>query len=275
MTGLLHGGVEHGFPCVVCLFGEFPPLPPSREAELQRLAASIFPWGDLTLVYLAAVPAIFNSSLTIVLIVGLVARNYREANSFASPVMMLPMVAIFVSMSEPLPHAGRWMITPVISTTLIIHDVLLTAHLRLGRQFSAGLWLPRLSTPSLMLSVAVRLFPNEQLVNPAMGTGDVQLEPQKSERSCHAAHAQCGWRAGPVLCFTAVESFAGYSAVVQHLALADLAGRLWPRKLFLIAAPRVLVWGYIGRYRWRGVLSSPLLARAQRLGSVLHCWAWA
>ena len=78
--------------------------------------------GDLALVYLAAVPALLFFS-TIVLIVGLVARNFREANSFASPVIMLPMLAIFVSMSEPTPTPAL-MITPVVSTTLIIHDVL-------------------------------------------------------------------------------------------------------------------------------------------------------
>lgn len=116
----------------------------------------------LVLAYIAAVPAIIFFT-AVVMVVGLMARNFREANSFATPVMLLPMASIFIAMMEPAMTTGI-LLTPVASTTVIIREVLLghAAAQPFLLSFGASLFYA-----ALMLSVAVRMFSNEQLVNPA------------------------------------------------------------------------------------------------------------
>ena len=54
----------------------------------------------LALTYLAAVPTfIFFAGL--VMIVGLLARTYQEANAFATPVLMLPISAAVIGLADP------------------------------------------------------------------------------------------------------------------------------------------------------------------------------
>jgi sodium transport system permease protein len=128
-----------------------------------ELAASFtIPPAALALSYLAAVPALVFFS-AVVLIVGLIARNFREANSFATPAMLIPLVALGIGIAEPRPSLGL-LVTPVASTTVIIREVL-TGRAPLW-QFTLA-WASSLLYAGLMLSVAARLFNSEQLVNPA------------------------------------------------------------------------------------------------------------
>ncbi len=100
---------------------------------------------------------------TIVLIVGLMARNFREANAFATPVMLIPLASIAVSLLEPKASAAL-LLTPVASTTVIIREVLTD-------QASWPSFLLAFGSSTvytvMLLGVAARLFSNEQLVNPA------------------------------------------------------------------------------------------------------------
>lgn len=117
--------------------------------------------GMLALSYLAAVPALVFFT-AIVLIVGLVARNFREANAFATPVMLIPLGAMIVGMLEP-PATAAMLITPVASTSIIIRQVL--TGRATGGQFALAFASSCLYA-GLILSVAGRLFSSEQLVNP-------------------------------------------------------------------------------------------------------------
>jgi membrane protease YdiL (CAAX protease family) len=196
--------------------------------------------GGLALTYLAAVPAILFFSC-LVLIVGLIARNFREANSFASPVMMLPLSGIFVAMLSP-PSTVPLMLTPVVNTTLIIRDVLMD-------QASAKYFLLAFGSScvyaGLMLSAAVRLFSNEQLVNPSWEpltlsnpfrrgrTGKPRGLPSiDATLSVLAVSTLLLLYAGPTL-LTRFGTLGGM--LVQHPAL--------------IAGPALLL-AWLARYRW-------------------------
>jgi sodium transport system permease protein len=116
----------------------------------------------LALTYLAAVPTfIFFAGL--VMIVGLLARTYQEANAFATPVLLLPISAAAIGVADPETTTGLLM-TPIANTTVIIRDVLT------GRA-TVGAFLLAFGSSclyaGLLLSAAARLFNTEQLVNPA------------------------------------------------------------------------------------------------------------
>src|SRR5204862_7481889 len=77
---------------------------------------------SLILTYVAAVPTLITFS-TIVLIIGLLARNFREANSLATPIMMIPLASMLVGIAEPEMSWGL-LVTPVANTTIIIREVM-------------------------------------------------------------------------------------------------------------------------------------------------------
>jgi sodium transport system permease protein len=116
----------------------------------------------LALTYLAAVPTLITFA-TLVLIVGLVARNFREANSLATPVMMIPLASMLVAIAEPEMSPGL-LVTPVANTTLIIREVL-TGRITAGPFVLA--FISSTVYAGLLLSLAARVFTNEQLVNPS------------------------------------------------------------------------------------------------------------
>jgi sodium transport system permease protein len=116
----------------------------------------------LALTYLAAVPTLITFA-TLVLIVGLVARNFREANSLATPVMMIPLASMLVAIAEPEMTPGL-LVTPVANTTLIIREVL-TGRITAGPFVLA--FISSTVYAGLLLSLAARVFTNEQLVNPS------------------------------------------------------------------------------------------------------------
>lgn len=116
----------------------------------------------LGLTYLAAVPTLIFF-VGLVLIVGLLARTFQEANSLAVPIVMLPVASALVGILDP-PTSVKLLLTPIANTTVIIRDVLT------GRA-SAGAFLLAFASSclyaGLLLSAAARLFGTEQLVNPA------------------------------------------------------------------------------------------------------------
>ncbi len=117
--------------------------------------------GSLLLTFLAAVPALVFFT-TLVLIVGLLARTFREANSYATPAMMLPIASLALSIADVRPTPGL-LVTPIANTTLVMRDILRdrgnAAHFAIA--FASSL-----VYAGLLLSLAARLFSNEQLVNP-------------------------------------------------------------------------------------------------------------
>jgi sodium transport system permease protein len=118
--------------------------------------------GAMALAFVATIPALVLFS-AMVMCVGLVARNYREANSFAAPVMMIPMVAMAIGLVDP-PTSNALLWTPVANTTVIIRDIL-TARLTIPNLVVASL--ANLLFAAVVVSISARLFTNEQLVNPS------------------------------------------------------------------------------------------------------------
>jgi sodium transport system permease protein len=118
--------------------------------------------GTLVMTFFAATPAlVFFTSL--VMIVGLLARTFKEANSYATPAMLLPLASLALSIADVKATPGL-LITPIANTTLVMRDVLR------GKGSALDFTLAMVSSlvyAGLLLSVAARLFSNEQLVNPA------------------------------------------------------------------------------------------------------------
>ena len=209
----------------------------------------------LALSYLAAVPTILCFT-TIVLTVGLLARNFREANSFATPIMLLPLGAIFISLAEP-PTSTGLLMTPVLSTAVIIRDVLTDR---------ATWWAFALAFASssvyagLMLSLATRLFTNEQLVNPSWEPVSLKGFGRKG-----------GLRRYP----TIDEAIALFAVTVLLMLYVSPSLAHWPvvaqvaaTGTFLLAAPALLL-GYIGRYRWKETFSLRLPNLRELVGAIL------
>jgi sodium transport system permease protein len=141
----------------------------SMSLVLWRTFSLVAPGESLTinfttlvLTFLAAVPALIFFT-TLVLIVGLLARTFREANSYATPVMLLPLASLALSIAEVKPTPGL-LVTPIANTTLVMRDVLRD---RVSVGAFAITYISSLVYAGLLLSVASRLFSNEQLVNPA------------------------------------------------------------------------------------------------------------
>lgn len=213
----------------------------SLATEMDGKAGGLFTIdpGALVLSFFAAVPAlIFFTSL--VLIVGLIARNYREANSFVTPVMLLPMASIFVSIAEPTATPAL-MLTPVVSTTVIMRDILV-GHINWGFFFIA--FASSCAYAGLMLSLATRIFSTEQLVNP--GWEPVSLRGLRGSLG-KPAHR---WP-------TIDESIALFAImlVLQLYVGPTFMGHLpalvaiFAVQIILVTAPP-LVLAWIGRYNW-------------------------
>lgn len=131
-------------------------------AAQEQLSSMALDAGKLVLAFLSAVPALVLFS-AMVLCVGLIARTYREANSFAGPVMLLPMLAMVVAVIDP-PATYGILMTPVANTTVVIRDILTDRITAVNFAVAAG---ANLLFAAVVLSVSARLFTNEQLVNPS------------------------------------------------------------------------------------------------------------
>jgi membrane protease YdiL (CAAX protease family) len=222
--------------------------------------------GMLALSYVAAVPALIFFS-AIVLIVGLVARNFREANSFATPVMLIPLASFVVAMLEP-KATPALLITPVANTTIVIREVLT------GRAASGQFLLAFGSSclyAGIILSLAGRLFSSEQLVNPAWEPLSIKLFSRrgaKGERRLPAVD-----EAMVLFCLVLLLLFYVSPSFVSHGLIPAAVGN----ELLLILAPTVL-FAIIARWDWtktfalRRPATSAIVAAAL-LGVGLSPWA--
>ena len=241
----------------------------SMAAPELAKSFSISP-GALVLTYLAAVPALVFFSV-VVLIVGLVARNFREANSFATPTMLIPLAALAVGITEPKPTVAL-LITPVANTTIIIREVL-TGHASAGAFALA--WASSLLYAGLALSVAARLFSSEQLVNPAW-------EPLSlgGLRRGAGAMARGGLRRLPAV-DEVLALFALCLLLLFYISPSFMKAGFFPtvigNQLLLLLAPTLLI-AWLARWRWRETFnwrpaSAALLAGAALFAIGLSPWA--
>lgn len=229
----------------------------------QHLSISV---GMLALSYLAAVPALIFFS-AIVLIVGLVARNFREANSFATPVMLIPLAAMAVSMMEP-KATPALLITPVANTTIVIREVLT------GRA-TAGQFLLAFASSCLyagiILSLTGRLFSSEQLVNPSWEPVSLKLFRRGTARK--SARVPAVDEALVLLSVVLLLLFYVGPEFMQHGLLPAVLGN----ELLLILAP-TLIFAWLGGWDWKQTFNlrgsgSKVLIGAALLGMGLSAWA--
>jgi sodium transport system permease protein len=206
------------------------------------------PMGALTinmkalgLTYLAAVPTLITFT-TLVLIVGLLARTFREANHFATPIMMIPLASMLIGIAEP-DMTPALLVTPVANTTLIIREVMV------GRVTPGAFVLAFISSmvyAGLFLSMAARLFTNEQLVNPAW-------EPLtfKGLKAVSGAGRKKQFRLPSV-----DEALALFSVTLllsfyvgPSLAKFGFTKMLLIQEIVLLAGPAVL-WAWVAKFKW-------------------------
>jgi sodium transport system permease protein len=222
--------------------------------------------GMLALSFVAAVPALVFFT-AIVMIVGLVARNFREANAFATPVMLIPLAAMIVGMLEP-PANAAMLITPVASTSVIIREVLT------GRATAGQFVLAFLSSclyAGLILSVAGRLFSSEQLVNP--GWEPLSIKGLRRGGSRQPTRLPAVDEALALFCFCILLLFYASPNLLRHGPLAAVFGT----QLLLILAP-TLLFAALMRWDWRRTfnlrrLPPALLVAAGLVAIGLSPWA--
>jgi sodium transport system permease protein len=226
------------------------------ESKTGSIGISIDPKA-LALSYLAAVPTlIFFTAL--VLMVGLLARNLREANAYATPLMMVPITSMLIGIADPATTPGL-LVTPVANTTLIIRAVL-TGHATVAdfalAFISSGFY------AGLVLSLAGRLFTNEQLVNPAwepLSLRGFRLSGRdRPPRWPAVDEALTLFAVSMLLNFYLAPSWS------HHGLLPLLLGV----EILLIAAPAA-VFAWLGRYPWKAVFSLRRPGALMLAGSLL------
>jgi sodium transport system permease protein len=222
----------------------------------------------LGLAYLAAVPAvIFCASAS--LVVGLFARNYREANAYGTPIFFLPMAPMLLSLTEPKTTPGL-LITPIINTSIVIRDVL-TGHATAGA-FALAFGSSCLYA-GLLLSVAARLFKTEDLVNPAWEP--LSMKGLRGAARTRKPRLPAVDEALTLFAVSMLLLFYVSPSWQKHGFLAMLAGN----ELLLIAAP-ALLFAWLGRYRWVETFAWRKPTAAQLVAAVLIGvgvlpWIWA
>jgi sodium transport system permease protein len=213
--------------------------------------------GALLLCFVAAIPTIvFFAGLT--LVVGLFARNYREANSFATPVMMLGMVPMLVGLADP-PLTSGLLATPAVNTTLIIREVLtgratLTAFLiAFGTSTLYAL---------LMLLFAGRVFSTESLVNPAwepLSLKGFRRRPGPRPRRLPTPDEALALFAVSLLLMLYISP--------EWMKLGFIPTVIG-NELLLVAAPAVIA-AWLLRYRWRETFAWRAPAPLELVGATL------
>lgn len=198
-------------------------------------------FGALGLTYLAVLPGLILFS-TLVMVVGLFARSFREANSYATPVMMIPLLSLIVSIGQPETTRGL-LVTPVLNTAVVIRDVL-TGHATAQAFLLA--FVSNCVYAGLMLSLATRMFTSEQLVNPTWEALSFPgLRRSNSPRRIPAIDEA-------IVLFALVLLLMFYvsPSLVKYGFLPVLAGN----ELLLITAPTLLL-AFLGRYDWSKTFS--------------------
>lgn len=232
----------------------------------SRPAGAVLNPATIGLAYLAAVPTLIFFA-AVVMAVGLFARNYREANSYATPVMLLSLVPTYINLLEPRPTPGL-LVMPLVNTCVMLQEILS------GRVVAAHFLIAFLSSAlyaGLTLSLSARLFQTEDLVNPAW-------EPLslKGLRRPRAPGARRLPAVDEALCLFAVSLLLTFY-VGPSLAKIGLLPALIVTELGLIAAP-VLLFALAGRYDfrraflWRPPGTAPLIG-GLLLGVGLIPWA--
>lgn len=210
---------------------------PEKMGVLQ-----ISPSG-LALAYLAAVPTLIFFS-GIVLVVGLMARTYREASSMATPVMLLPVISMVVGLAEPKITAAV-LLTPIVNTTVIIREVL-TGRATFG--VFAAAFAASCVYAGLLVSAAARVFSNEQLVNsnwePLSIRGLGKLGAARRKRLPGIDEVLALWAVTILLSFYVTPSLASWP-LVAVVAVVELG---------LITLPTYLV-ALVGKWQWRETFS--------------------
>ena len=217
--------------------------------------------GALAISYLAAVPTLILFT-TLVLIMGLLARNFREANAYATPVMLLPLASLAVGIMEPAATPAV-LITPIANTTVIIREAL-TGRVGVGAFLLA--FASSAVYAGLMLGVAARLFSNEQLVNPAW-------EPlsMKGLRFGAGASGKTKPRRLPgpdEAIFLFGVSLLLIFYITPEWAKSGLFAQLLGNELLLILAP-ALLFAIVARWRWRETFALRPASGAALLGAAL------
>jgi sodium transport system permease protein len=208
----------------------------SQESELGNLKISM---GALMISYLAAVPTLITFA-TLVLIIGLLARNFREANSLATPVMLIPLGSMLVGILEPAMSPGL-LVTPVANTTIIIREAL-TSRVSVGPFVLA--FISSCVYAGMLLSAAARVFTNEQLVNPAWEP--VSLAGFSSARRRNRPRRLPAVDEALAL-FAATLLLSFY--IQPSLLKYGLVPLLLISQILLFAAPALLL-AWAGRYKW-------------------------
>ena len=228
--------------------------------------------GMLALSYVAAMPTLIFFT-AIVLIVGLAARNFREANAFATPVMLIPLAAFAIAFMEPAATPAL-LITPVANTTIIIREVLT------GRVHAAQFLLAFASScmyAGLILSVAARLFSSEQLVNPSWEP--LSLKGFRLGTGARRRHVPAIDEALVLFCAVLLLLFYVQPSILEHVRseswklLTVVAGN----ELLLILAPIMLL-ASLARWDWVQTFNlrqprAVILVSAAMIGIGLSPWA--
>jgi sodium transport system permease protein len=208
----------------------------SLVAPGETLSISVW---SLVMTFVAATPAlIFFTSL--VLIVGLLARTFREANSYATPAMMLPLASLALSIADVKATPGL-LITPIANTTLVMRDVLRGKWS--GGAFALA-FISSLVYAGLLLSIAARLFSNEQLVNPGWEPLSMKGLGRRGDR--RPARLPAVDEAIALFALSLLLMF----YVQPSLMNMGLYGMLAITQVALVFAPAAL-FALLGKWRWR------------------------
>ncbi len=213
------------------------------QADKTIGSLSISPMG-LLLTYVASVPTLITFSI-LVLIMGLLARNFREANAIATPIMLIPLASMVVAIAEPVITPGL-LITPVANTTLIIREVL-TGRATVGPFLLA--FASSCLYAGLLLSLAARVFTSEQLVNPSWEPLSVSAfrrgKGKNLRRSMPSPDAALAIFALSLLLNFYISPSLGSWNLIALLTVIELA---------MVALP-ALAMAWLARYRWTETFS--------------------
>ena len=215
-------------------------------------------YSSLALAFLASVPAlVFFTAM--VLLVGLLARTFREANSYATPAMLLPIASLALTIADVQATPGL-LVTPIANTTLVMRDILRNKFL--AGQFTVAS-ISSLVYAGLLLSIAARLFSNEQLVNPSweplsmkgLGRG---RSKQRAPRIPAVDEAIALFAIALLLLFY----------VQPSLMKLGLIPTIIITQVFLLFAPAVVM-AWLGNWHWRDTFQLRASKPAATGGAVL------
>jgi membrane protease YdiL (CAAX protease family)/ABC-type Na+ efflux pump permease subunit len=197
-------------------------------------------FSSLALSFVAALPALaFFTAM--VLLVGLLARTFREANSYATPAMLLPIASLALTIADVQPTPGL-LVTPIANTTLVMRDILRDRFIP-GQFLLASI--SSFVYAGLLMSIAARLFSNEQLVNPSWeplslkGLGGRGASKKRPPRPPAIDEAIALFAAAILLLFY----------IQPSLMQFGLIPTLIITQVFLIFGPAVIL-AWLGNWNW-------------------------